>query len=165
MYNPKILGYTLLQLKKLKIKKSQNIGENMPNRVTLPKRPPVFPRKSRSCQTHWGHRKCFVMRKLVQDIFSLLSRVTRLGEFRLFGDCLLWAVLLKMTKVAKILGYFLYGKIDINALGYIHFGWLFHELIWSPCSYPQNMIMYSVLRFLYLTCFCQPMYALKANGI
>jgi hypothetical protein len=87
------------------------------------------------------------------------------ANFRLFGDCLLWAVLLKMTKVAKILGYFIYGKIDINALGYIHFGWLFHELIWSPCSYPQNMIMYSVLRFLYLTCFCQPMYVLKANGI
>jgi hypothetical protein len=54
------------------------------------------------------------------------------------GDCLLLAVFLTITEVAKLLFYFFPRKklcINFDKLWFwLHFGRFFRNLIWSPCS-------------------------------
>jgi hypothetical protein len=50
------------------------------------------------------------------------------------ADCPLWAIALKITEMALILGQF-FPLLKNNALVYI-LGDFFHKLIWSPCQQP-----------------------------
>jgi hypothetical protein len=70
-------------------------------------------------------------------VFNATGRVTRLGDFSLFGQLFTLGCFLKLRKVAKIIGlllpqYMLFITFDTMGWVGLHFGRFFLKLIWSP---------------------------------
>jgi hypothetical protein len=68
----------------------------------------------------------------------LVSRVTRLGKFLPIKRVPSWDSVVKITEIAQIFGLLslqcqLCINFDNSLIG-LHFGRLFHKVIWSPCS-------------------------------
>jgi hypothetical protein len=66
------------------------------------------------------------------------------ANFRLLGNCLLWAVILKIIEVGQNLSHFfpqeqLYINFDKRSAG-LDFGWFFHKIIWSTWLYRRPLL-------------------------
>jgi hypothetical protein len=104
-----------------------------------------YERNSRELR-NWRHIKLSFPKKKVRQTDRqkcresqkwLKSRVTRFGVFSPVGRLFTLGSRLKMTEVVQILGllfpqYKLRVDFSKKWVG-IHFGRLFHKLIWSPC--------------------------------
>jgi hypothetical protein len=74
---------------------------------------------------------------MLPSTYEGMSRVTRTGEFSPNGWLFALGSCMKTREVDHIFGHFiqLLGLcIDFDKLWFgLHFGWVFHILIWSPC--------------------------------